>query len=371
MRILQFGKFYPPDLGGIEKVMQDLCDGLRQRGIICDVLCSNSSNLYQEDTTSYGATIYRTASFGKIASTSISPQMIVKLRELINDYDIIHIHLPDPMATLALFFSNHKNKKIIIHWHSDIINQRFLLNFFLPLQSWILNCADSIITTSEKYILESPYLQKHKKKCVCIPIGIDFPTPTPLPTKQSNIILSVGRLVPLKGFEYLIKSTLHLPKHFQIHIIGDGKPNYKQQLQTLINSLKFQDRVFLPGAKTQEELKTIYQQANCFVLPSLQESYGIVLLEAMASGLPLVCTKLSPSGSDWINQNGDTGFVIPPKDPQAIAQAILKIQEEYERLSKKARNRFQSFFTKEKMIEATIDLYSIVYNSKKNQFTKG
>lgn len=357
MKILQFGKFYPPDLGGIEKVMQDLCDGLRQRGIICDVLCSNSSNRYQEDTTAYGATIYRTASFGKIASTSISPQMIVKLRELINNYDIIHIHLPDPMATLALFFSNHKNKKIIIHWHSDIINQRFLLNFFLPLQSWILNRADNIIATSEKYIVESPYLQKCKEKCVCIPIGIDFPTLIPPPTKQSNIILSVGRLVPLKGFEYLIKSTLHLPKHFQIHIIGDGKPNYKQQLQTLINSLRLQDRVFLFGAKTQEELKTIYQQANCFVLSSLQESYGIVLLEAMSSGLPLVCTKLSPSGSDWINQNKETGYVIPPKNPQAIAQAILEIQKNYERLSKEAKKRFQSFFTKEKMIQDIIVLY--------------
>ncbi|RDU72128.1 glycosyltransferase [Helicobacter brantae] len=357
MRILQFGKFYPPVLGGIEKVMQDLCDGLRQREIICDVLCSNSTNHYQEDTTPYGAKIYRTASLGKIASTSISPQMIIKLKELIDNYDIIHIHLPDPMATLALFLSNHKNKKIIIHWHSDIINQKFLLNFFLPLQSWILNRADKIIATSEKYILESPYLQRHKKKCVCIPIGIDFPTPTPLPTKQSNIILSVGRLVPLKGFEYLIKSALYLPKHFQIHIIGDGKPHYKLQLQTLINSLKLQDRVFLLGAKSQEKLKTFYQQANCFVLPSLQESYGIVLLEAMASGLPLVCTKLSPSGSDWINQDRRTGFVVPPKDPQAITQAILKIQEEYEGLSEKARNRFQSFFTKEKMIEITLSLY--------------
>lgn len=360
MKILQFGKFYPPDLGGIEKVMQDLCDGLRQREMICDVLCSNSSNHYQEDITPYGAKIYRTASFGKIASTSISPQMIIKLRELIRNYDIIHIHLPDPMATLALFFSNHKNKKIIVHWHSDIINQRFLLNFFLPLQSWILNRADSIIATSEQYILESPYLQKYKKKCICIPIGIDFPISAPLPTKQSDIILSVGRLVPLKGFEYLIKSALYLPKHFQIHIVGDGKSSYKHQLQILINSLKLQDRVFLLGAKDQEELKTIYQQANCFVLPSLQESYGIVLLEAMASGLPLVCTKLSPSGSDWINQEGDTGHVVPPKNPQAIAQAILQIQDSHKRLSKNAKARYLSLFKKKNMIKNIIALFYLV-----------
>lgn len=357
MKILQFGKFYPPDLGGIEKAMQDLCDGLRQRRIVCDVLCSNSLNHYQENITPYGARIYRTASFGKVASTSISPQMISKLQELINHYDIIHIHLPDPMATLALFFSNHKNKKIIIHWHSDIINQKFLLNFFLPLQSWILNRADKIIATSEKYILESPYLQKHREKCICIPIGIDFPTPSQLPSQNSNIILSVGRLVPLKGFEYLIKSALTLPNRFQIHIIGDGKSNYKQQLQELINSLNLQNRIFLLGAKSQDELKIIYQKANCFVLPSLQESYGIVLLEAMASRLPIVCTKLSPSGSDWINQDGKTGYVISPKDPQAIAQAILQIQAEYEKLSENSKNRFQKHFTLNAMLKSTIHLY--------------
>lgn len=357
-KILQFGKFYPPDLGGIEKVMQDLCDGLRQRNILCDVLCSNSSNHYQEDITPYGAKIYRTASFGKLASTSISPQMIFKLKEIIGSYDIIHIHLPDPMATLALFFTNTKRKKIILHWHSDIINQKFLLKFFLPLQSWILRRADAIIATSEKYILESPYLKKYKNKCICIPIGIDFPTPKIFPNKESNIILSVGRLVPLKGFEYLIKSALYLPERFQIHIIGDGKEEYKNQLQNLINVLGFQNHIFLLGSKTQDELKEIYPKANCFVLPSLQESYGIVLLEAMASGLPLVCTKLLPSGSDWINQDDNTGFVVPPKNPKAIANAILAIQEDYQRLGKNSKNRYGKDFTLDQMLQSTIKFYN-------------
>lgn len=357
MKILQFGKFYPPDMGGIEKVIQDLCDGLRQRGFVCDTLCSNSSNHYQEDITQYGAKIYRTASFGKLASTSISPQMIFKLRELIENYDIIHVHLPDPMATLALFFANTKEKKIILHWHSDIINQRFLLKFFIPLQSWILKRADAIIATSEKYIQESPYLQKYQDKCVCIPIGIDIPPHNQIASKTSNIILSIGRLVPLKGFEYLIQSALHIPENFQIHIIGDGKEQYKYQLQALINSLNLKDRVFLLGAKSQGELKDIYPQANCFVLPSLQESYGIVLLEAMAFGLPLICTQLSPSGSDWINQDGKTGFAIPSKDPKAIAKAILKIQEKYTYFSQNSLNRYNQVFRADQMLDLVQSLY--------------
>lgn len=357
MKILQFGKFYPPDLGGIEKVMQDLCDGLRQRGIACDVLCSNSFNHYQKNTTPYGATIYRTASFGKLASTSISPQMISKLRELIKDYDIIHVHLPDPMATLALFFADTKNKKIILHWHSDIINQKFLLNFFLPLQSWILNRADAIIATSEKYIQESSYLQKYKDKCVCIPIGIEMPHQEAYPTKKSDVILSVGRFVSWKGFEYLIKSLQFLPNNMKIALVGDGDERYKNYLKNLVRELDLQKRVSFLGKKTKQELVLLYQEANCFVLPSFQESYGIVLLEAMHYGLPLVCIQFSPSGSDWINQDGETGFVVPPKDPKAIANAILAIQDDYQRLSKNSQSRFFDFFTLDQMLDSTINLY--------------
>lgn len=356
-KVLQFGKLYPPDIGGIEVVMEDICDGINAKHIQCDVLCSNSKNYYQEDITALNAKIFRTASFGKIASTSISPQMIFKLREIISQYDIIHVHLPDPMATLALFLSPHKTKKIILHWHSDIINQKFLLNFFLPLQKWILNRADKIIATSEKYILESPYLSKYKEKCICIPIGINMPTPSKKPSKQSNIILSVGRLVPWKGFEYLIESLKFLPQNFQVQIIGEGNQDYKKRLLDLIYTQKLEDRVFLLGKKNKEELAKLYENANCFVLPSYQESFGIVLLEAMHYGLPLVCAKFAPSGSDWINQDNITGFVVSPKDSKAIAQAILKIQKNYKFFCKNAKERFQALFTKEKMIEKIAQLY--------------
>lgn len=360
MRVLQFGKFYPPDLGGIEKVMQDLCDGLRKVGVTCDVLCSNSSNNFQKDITPYGANIYRTASFGKLASTSISPQMIFKIRELIKNYDIIHVHLPDPMATLALFFANTKNKKIILHWHSDIINQRFLLNFFLPLQSWILKRTDVIIATSEKYIQESPYLQKYRHKCTCIPIGIDMPHQTKELSKNSNTILSVGRFVYWKGFEYLIESLQFLPKQTKVVLVGDGDKNYKKYLQKIVKELNLQDRVSFLGKKTKQELALLYQESNCFVLPSYQESYGIVLIEAMCYGLPLVCMKFSPSGSDWINQDGKTGFVVPPKNPQAIANAVVKIQENYQKLSQNSKERYQAHFTLKKMIQSIHSLYKTI-----------
>ena len=201
IRILQLGKFFPPDLGGIESVMFDIVRGLLEREIPCDVLCANSKARYSKEKfyakssvnhkanqnaihaessvdlptnkPKIYANIMRCASFGKFASTAIAPQMIFKLRKIIANYDIIHIHLPDPTANLALFLANHKGKKIIIHWHSDIVRQKFLLKLYAPLQKWLLNRADFIIATTQQYADSSPTLQPFAHKIVVIPIGID------------------------------------------------------------------------------------------------------------------------------------------------------------------------------------------------------
>ena len=111
------------------------------------------------------------------------------------------------------------------------------------------------------------------------------------------------------------------------------------------------------GKKSKEELIDFYQSASFFVLPSLQESYGIVLVEALSFGLPLISTKLIPSGSDYINQNGLTGFVVPPKDPYSIAKSILQIQKNYSYFSQNAKKRYEDFFTKEKMILSLYEAY--------------
>ena len=127
MKILQLGKFYPPSLGGIQLVMYDITETInKNKDIECDVLCSNDVNLYTEEVIN-NYRVFRTKTFGTYFATSATPQMIFKLRNIISEYDIIHLHLPDPMANSALFFANTKNKKVILHWHSDIIKQKYLL----------------------------------------------------------------------------------------------------------------------------------------------------------------------------------------------------------------------------------------------------
>lgn len=365
MRVLQFGKFYPPNVGGIETVIEDLTLALNANGIACDVLCSNSKNKYKEEILPCGAKIMRCASFGKIASTSISPQMIFKLREIISDYDIIHMHLPDPMANIALFLSNHRNKKIILHWHSDIIRQKNLLKIYMPFQIKLLKIADSIIGTTQKYIDESLFLKPFKDKCVNIPIGVDKKSllnenidkdSIPQFPKNKKVIFSLGRLALNKGFEYLIESAKYLDDDYVIYIGGNGK--LKHSLESLIAQKNLQNKVFLIGEVNRKNLQYYYTNCHIFVLPSIQESYGIVLIEAMSFKKPIICTKLFPSGNDWINQNNITGLTVESKDSKAIANAIKKIESNYEFYANNAYERYLSEFTQDKMINNIISLYN-------------
>ena len=368
MKVLQLGKYYPPDTGGIETVMYDITECLNKRGIKSDVLCSNKTYDYQEDIVN-NYKVIRTKSFGKYFSTSITPQMIFKLRRIVNEYDIIHIHLPDPMANLALFFANVRNQKIIIHWHSDIIKQKYLLKLYEPLQKWLLKKADSIIATTPKYIVESKYLRKFKNKCISIPIGInderlkyDIQKVKEIRNKYQNkkIIFSLGRLVYYKGFEYLIKSANYLSDDYIILIGGSGP--LKNELNNIIIKNNLGNKVKLLGRVEDDELGSYYEACNLFCLPSIEksEAFGIVQIEAMSFAKPVVATKIEGSGVDWVNEDNVSGVNVNVKDSKALAEAFELINSDinsYNGYCKNARERFNTLFKREKMVDKIIKLY--------------
>ena len=379
MKILQFGKFYPPDVGGIETAIYNITEELNKKGIKCDVLCSNSKREYKKeiiDRGSYKYIVYRTKSYGKIASTSITPQMIFKLKEIIDNYDIIHLHHPDPMANFALFLVNPKKQKIVIHWHSDIIRQKFALKFYRPLLNWMLKKADVIIGSSTKYIEESEQLKKFKNKCVPIPYGIkkenlkiNEEKIKEIKKKFENkkIIFSLGRFIYYKGFEYLIESSKYLPDDYVIVIGGEGK--LKEKYEKLIMNNNLLNKVFLIGKIPQTHLGSYYKACDLFCLPSIEksEAFGLVIVEAMSFGKPIVATNIKGSGVSWVNQNGVTGLNVEPKNPKALADAIRFICENpeiYIKMSKNALKRFEEEFTIEKEILRILEIYNKLLEDK-------
>lgn len=151
MKILELGKFYPIR-GGVEKVMWDITNGVSQRGVDCDMLCACEEP--QVISLNEHGRVICVRSLKKVAATMIAPAMISWLRKHRKEYDVIHIHHPDPMACLALFLSGYKGR-VILHWHSDILKQKTLMKFYKPLQSWLIRRADSIVGTTPVYVAES------------------------------------------------------------------------------------------------------------------------------------------------------------------------------------------------------------------------
>ncbi|MDP3224808.1 MAG: glycosyltransferase, partial [Rubrivivax sp.] len=146
MKVLQISKFYPPVMGGIESVAWELTEGLNRAGVRADVLCSNQVPRMSHETAASGYTITRAASMGMVLSTSIAPVMARVLRQVNAAYDVIHVHMPDPMAALAIWAAQPRGT-VVVHWHSDVIRQRKTLKLYEPLQRWLLARADAIVAT--------------------------------------------------------------------------------------------------------------------------------------------------------------------------------------------------------------------------------
>ncbi|MFW6272733.1 MAG: glycosyltransferase [bacterium] len=369
IKILQFGKYYPPTIGGMEKIICLITEGLNKKNNIqCDVLCSNDKKSYEESEYD-NYIVYRTKTYGKLFSTSLSPQFIRKYKELKDKYDIIHLHHPDPLAILTLFFVRPKNEKIIIHYHSDILKQKLALWFLNPFLKWGFKKSDQIIATSPKYIEGSSLLKKYRKKVQYIPLGIpadglyvDKTIAESIKKQYSNkkIIFSLGRLIYYKGFKYLIDAANYLDDSFIIFIGGAGK--LEQELQQQIDVNKLNNKVKLLGKLSDHELASFYKYCDVYCMPSIvkTEAFGVVLLEAMSFGKPIVATNIPGSGVSWVNAHNETGINVEPKNSKGLADAIKYIcdnEEIYDKFSRNALKRFKGKFTDDKMVNSFIEVY--------------
>lgn len=365
MKILQLGKFYPIR-GGVEKVMWDITNGISARGIDCDMLCAKLGKGEVIRLNPHGRVIC-VPTLKKVAATMLAPAMIRWLRKHAAEYDIIHIHHPDPMAALALFLSGYKGR-VFVHWHSDILKQRLLLFFYRPLQNWVLRRAEKIIGTTPVYVRESPYLKQFQDKVTYVPIGVVPMVPDPAGVEKirarwpdRKIVFSLGRLVGYKGFEYLVGAAKYLGEGYQI-VIGGGGP-LKDALNEQIIRENAKKNVSLTGFLRDDEVRNWFGACDVFVLSSIwkTEAFAIVQVEAMSCGKPVVATRIPESGVSWVNGQGESGLNVSPENSKALADAVLEITkdaETYENYSAGARARYERLFTYEEMIDNVLKTYT-------------
>jgi glycosyltransferase involved in cell wall biosynthesis len=367
VKVLQLSKFYPPAHGGIEAVARDLSAGLVAEGVQVEVLCAHHKLRHVEERDALGVRITRVASFGLFLSTSMAPLLPGLMRRRRHEPDIVHVHMPDPLAALAVWFARPRSR-VVLHWHSDVVRQRLSMAVYRPLQRWLLARADAVIATSPAYAQSSPVLREWLPKVVVIPLGA--PTPEP-PTPQAvagvrrrygdrRMVLALGRMTYYKGYEVLIDAAALLPPDVVVVVGGAGdRLAYYRQLAAqrgLAEKVRFVGR--LPGHR----VEAYFAAAEVFVQASTvrAEAFGVAVLEAMARGTPVVSTQIEGSGLPWLNQHGVTGLKVPPGDAPALAGAVQTLLDDAalrERMGTSGRARWALHFSTETMCAATLALY--------------
>lgn len=369
MKVLHIGKYYPPFFGGIEKVNFDLVENLNlKKDCHVDELCFHHSVRNETLSEPTGYRLFRVPLTTILFSTPISFRFFGVYRRIRNDYDIVHWHLPNPIAAVApLLFPT--RGKVVLHWHSDIVKQKALLRIYRPFQKMLLRRADQIIVTSQNYFQGSQDLQPYKNKVRVIPIGVDMkhlicPEGTSQGIKASyqgkKIILSIGRLTYYKGFRYLIESAQYLRNNTIVLIGGTGE--LQTELKKQITEYGVEDRVRLIGRIPENEIGAYFAAADLFCLPSIirTEAFGVVLAEALSMGVPIVSCDIPNSGVNWVNLHNVTGINVPVCNASALASAINEILDSPELMSQFSKNcfeRYESFFSVEKMVDAVYALY--------------
>jgi glycosyltransferase involved in cell wall biosynthesis len=367
MKVLQLAKFYAPDHGGIESVARDLSTGLLRHGCEVEVLCAHKRCQHSDERDAMGVRIVRAPSLGMLLSTSMAPALPRLLRREGRDADVIHVHMPDPAAALAVWMAR-PHAKIVLHWHSDVVRQRIARHLYQPLERWLLRRADAVIATSPAYAESSPMLRSVREKVAVIPIGAHAPEPVDAALVQRlrqrygqrRIVFSLGRMTHYKGWEVLIEAARSLAADVIVLIGGGGPelPRYRARAA----AAGVDDRLQFIGPLSAASVEAHFALADVFCMASTSraEAFGVAVLEAMARGVAVVSTDIPGSGLGWLQQPGVTGLQVPAGNAAALAQALRRLLDEpvlRAQFGAAGRARWAELFTAETMADQTVALY--------------
>jgi len=371
MKVLHFGRFYNDQFGGLERVVALLLKGLAQSMEVTNLVANErlKTDVLEVD----GYRVYKVPSWGMTASMAICPTMPFWGRRLHHErcYDIIHLHFPDPLSHLCAA-TLPANVKLVISWHSDIIRQKRLLRLYRPFLDRIVARADAIVGATPRHFSSSTQLGacSDPGRLHVVPYGVDFAPFEDLAASRAGaklreqlgarfIIFAVGRHVYYKGFEFLVRAMRNVRDDALLVLGGTGPRT--ASLKKVAASLGLNKRVYFPGRIPDEGLPSYYHACDVFCLPSVEssEAFGLVQVEAMACRKPVISCELN-NGVTYVNRDGETGLIVPPRDPQALAAALNRLLDD-ELLRRKTGDagytRAKREFSPECMWDGMLDVY--------------
>jgi rhamnosyl/mannosyltransferase len=367
MRVTHLGKFYPPVPGGMERVVRELCEGERALGIDSRALVAGTAAGTVHETVD-GVPVTRAGSILRVGSVWLAPALVRQLSRL--ETDVLVLHEPNPMALLAYAIARPKHR-LVLWYHSEVLRPwwRYKL-IYAPFLSFPLRRAARIIVSSPALAEHAAALAPHRRRCEVIPFGLDI---QPAPDVESHpsvravrarwsggIALFVGRLVPYKGVDVLLRALRELD--MAAVVIGDGP--LRAALEADAARLGIAARTFFLGSVDDETVSAWYGACDLFVLPSVTraEAFGLVQLEAMARRKPVISTRLA-TGVPWVNVDGVTGLTVPPGDAGALRDALQQLNDDpglREQMGGAAHERYLAEFSRSRMVDRTQALYAAV-----------
>ena len=362
MKVLQLGKFFPPFHGGMETHLQVLVSHLRTSADVHVAVAARPAAPGRE--AADGVHLQRMRTYGVLAAMPICPELFRVIPQV--NPDVVHIHHPHPLAMLA-YLTSRATAPCVVSYHSDIVRQRTLRQLIAPIVTRTLARCKAILVASPQLIEGSTVLRPFRDKCHLVPYGIDsasqgaadLETVADLRRRYGDrIVLAVGRMTHYKGFEYLIRAMRVIDA--TLLIVGTGA--LRDRLAQQIADERLDARVHLLGEVT--DVRPYYAACDVFVLPSIlpNEAFGIVQLEAMAAGKPVVNTDLA-SGVTFACPSDVAALTVPPRDSAALAGAISRLLADPDlrrRLGEAGKARVAQEFPASLMSERTLGIYRAV-----------
>jgi rhamnosyl/mannosyltransferase len=371
IRVLHLAKYYPPARGGMERMLQLLCEST-QDDVDNHVLAANTSARTVDEYVGR-VRVTRAACIALVGSVPVCPSFPIWMRR--SHADLTVLHEPNAPALVAECVAPVPGP-LVIWYHADLVRPGWIYRpVYRPLLQRVLRKAASVIVSSPRLAASAEALRDVRHKCAVVPFGIDAASrdrPAPMPdwlrefkaSRRAPMALTVGRMVPYKGIDVLLRALVGTDVSAVIVGSGPQLDGYRR----LSSALGIADRVLFAGNVSDEELTAAYQGCDMFVLPSVtrQEAFGVVQLEAMACAKPVISTDL-PTGVPWVNQHRRTGVIVPPRDVFALRHALVELGHNHdlrERLGREARRRAVNEFRLDVMKERIVSIYRRVIESK-------
>ena len=395
--VCHLAKYYPPAAGGIETHVQALAREQRKLGLRVTVLVVNhcdsagndvldrrwSSTPAAEDTDA-GIRIIRAARSCSISKWDYCPKLPRLIRELQSGSDradLFHMHTPNATMTLALCTAGLK-VPLVITYHSDVVKQRILAKGFGFFERKLLKKAAAILTDSPPYAAGSAQLQPLLDKVQPLPLGIDlqpFLEPSAEALRRRDefrrrypgpIWVAVGRLVYYKGLATALKALQTMPG--TLLIIGSGP--LRAELERQATEFGVADRVVWLGKASADELIGAYHAATALLFPSnaRSEAFGLVQVEAMAAGCPVINTNIPHSGVAWVSPHDETGLTVDVGSAAQLSAAAHRLLDEpglRTRLAAGAIQRAVNHFSAARMADRSLDVYARVLSKSRDEMT--